>query len=84
MCTLYAGVGEGNITVIRDKIVSTIAEVFEHHGSVSIDTPVFELGEFLAGNTERAASPLRPCRPKRRGPLFASLSIRSSNRPSSS
>lgn len=35
--------------VIRDKIFSTITEVFKRHGGVTIDTPVFELKEILAG-----------------------------------
>lgn len=35
--------------VIRDKIFSTITEVFKRHGGVTIDTPVFELREILAG-----------------------------------
>jgi histidyl-tRNA synthetase len=35
--------------VIRDKIFSTITDVFKRHGAVTIDTPVFELKEILAG-----------------------------------
>jgi histidyl-tRNA synthetase len=35
--------------VIRDKIFTTITEVFKRHGAVTIDTPVFELKEILAG-----------------------------------
>jgi histidyl-tRNA synthetase len=35
--------------VIRNKIFSTITEVFKRHGAVTIDTPVFELKEILAG-----------------------------------
>jgi histidyl-tRNA synthetase len=35
--------------VIREKIFNTIAEVFKRHGAVTIDTPVFELKEILAG-----------------------------------
>lgn len=35
--------------VIRDKIFSTITEVFKRHGAVTIDTPVFELRDILAG-----------------------------------
>jgi histidyl-tRNA synthetase len=35
--------------VIRDKIFSTITNVFKRHGAVTIDTPVFELREILAG-----------------------------------
>lgn len=35
--------------VVRDKIFSTITEVFKRHGGVTIDTPVFELKEILAG-----------------------------------
>lgn len=39
----------GKSMVIRDKIFSTITEVFKRHGAVTIDTPVFELKEILAG-----------------------------------
>lgn len=35
--------------VIRDKIFTTITEVFKRHGGVTIDTPVFELKEILSG-----------------------------------
>lgn len=35
--------------VVRDKIFSTITEVFKRHGGVTIDTPVFELKEILSG-----------------------------------
>ena len=35
--------------VIRDKIFSTITEVFKRHGAVTIDTPVFELKDILSG-----------------------------------
>jgi histidyl-tRNA synthetase len=42
-------VGEGKDMVIRDKIFSTITEVFKRHGAVTIDTPVFELKEILSG-----------------------------------
>lgn len=35
--------------VIRDRIFSTITQVFKRHGAVTIDTPVFELREILAG-----------------------------------
>ncbi|CAG8453248.1 5637_t:CDS:2 [Paraglomus occultum] len=34
---------------IREKIFSTITSVFKKHGAVTIDTPVFELKEILAG-----------------------------------
>ncbi|KAF2405229.1 histidyl-tRNA synthetase [Trichodelitschia bisporula] len=40
---------EGRDMVIRDKIFSTITDVFKRHGAVTIDTPVFELKEILAG-----------------------------------
>lgn len=40
---------EGKDMVIRDKIFSTITDVFKRHGGVTIDTPVFELREILAG-----------------------------------
>ena len=35
--------------VIRDKIFNAITDVFKRHGAVTIDTPVFELKEILAG-----------------------------------
>lgn len=35
--------------VIRDQIFRTITDVFKRHGGVTIDTPVFELREILAG-----------------------------------
>ncbi|KAL9102762.1 MAG: hypothetical protein Q9163_002124 [Psora crenata] len=35
--------------VIRDRIFNTITTVFKRHGAVTIDTPVFELREILAG-----------------------------------
>ncbi len=41
--------GAGKDMVIRDKIFSTITEVFKRHGGVTIDTPVFELKEILSG-----------------------------------
>src|SRR5436190_1234280 len=34
---------------IRESIFSTIISVFKRHGAVTIDTPVFELKEILAG-----------------------------------
>ena len=34
---------------IRRKVISTIAEVFQRHGAVEIDTPVFELKDVLTG-----------------------------------
>ncbi|KAI9720076.1 MAG: Cytoplasmic and mitochondrial histidine tRNA synthetase [Candelaria pacifica] len=40
---------EGKDMVIRDKIFSTISNVFKRHGAVTIDTPVFELKEILSG-----------------------------------
>ncbi|KAF2146695.1 uncharacterized protein K452DRAFT_218937 [Aplosporella prunicola CBS 121167] len=40
---------EGKDMVIRDKIFSSITDVFKRHGAVTIDTPVFELKEILAG-----------------------------------
>ncbi|KAL8794295.1 MAG: hypothetical protein Q9195_003121 [Heterodermia aff. obscurata] len=40
---------EGKDMVIRDRIFSTITTVFKRHGGVTIDTPVFELREILAG-----------------------------------
>lgn len=41
--------GQGKDMVIRDKIFSTITDAFKRHGAVTIDTPVFELKEILAG-----------------------------------
>lgn len=35
--------------IIRDKIFSAITKVFKRHGAVTIDTPVFELRDILAG-----------------------------------
>ncbi|TQS38631.1 hypothetical protein Golomagni_00862 [Golovinomyces magnicellulatus] len=40
---------QGKDIVIRDKIFSTITDVFKRHGAVTIDTPVFELKEILSG-----------------------------------
>jgi histidyl-tRNA synthetase len=40
---------EGTDMIIRDKIFSTITDVFKRHGAVTIDTPVFELKEILSG-----------------------------------
>ncbi|KAK3383151.1 hypothetical protein B0T24DRAFT_36693 [Lasiosphaeria ovina] len=40
---------DGSDMIIREKIFSTITEVFKRHGGVTIDTPVFELREILAG-----------------------------------
>ncbi|KAK3906664.1 hypothetical protein C8A05DRAFT_29413 [Staphylotrichum tortipilum] len=35
--------------VLRERIFRTIADVFKRHGGITIDTPVFELKEILAG-----------------------------------
>ncbi|KAK9476556.1 hypothetical protein V1514DRAFT_321997 [Lipomyces japonicus] len=35
--------------VLRSRIFDTITDVFKRHGGVTIDTPVFELREILAG-----------------------------------
>lgn len=35
--------------VIRDAIFKTLSDLFKRHGAVTIDTPVFELREILAG-----------------------------------
>ncbi|TVY28051.1 Histidine--tRNA ligase, mitochondrial [Lachnellula hyalina] len=40
---------QGPDMVIRDKIFSTITEVFKRHGAITIDTPVFELKDILSG-----------------------------------
>ncbi|KAJ3108940.1 Cytoplasmic and mitochondrial histidine tRNA synthetase [Phlyctochytrium planicorne] len=34
---------------VREKIFSTITEIFKRHGAVTIDTPVFELKDILTG-----------------------------------
>lgn len=39
----------GTDMILRDRIFSTITTVFKRHGAVTIDTPVFELREILAG-----------------------------------
>ncbi|KAL9604801.1 MAG: hypothetical protein Q9219_000249 [cf. Caloplaca sp. 3 TL-2023] len=39
----------GTDMVLRDRIFSAITTVFKRHGAVTIDTPVFELREILAG-----------------------------------
>lgn len=35
--------------VVREAVFDTLARVFKRHGAVTIDTPVFELREILAG-----------------------------------
>ncbi|KAF3769117.1 hypothetical protein M406DRAFT_63073 [Cryphonectria parasitica EP155] len=40
---------DGQAIVLREKIFNTIKTVFERHGAVTIDTPVFELKEILTG-----------------------------------
>ncbi|KAK3394191.1 hypothetical protein B0H63DRAFT_39236 [Podospora didyma] len=40
---------DGVDMVVREKIFSTITDVFKRHGGTTIDTPVFELKEILAG-----------------------------------
>ncbi|PGH07399.1 hypothetical protein AJ79_06301 [Helicocarpus griseus UAMH5409] len=39
----------GADALLRDRIFNTITEVFKRHGATSLDTPVFELREILAG-----------------------------------
>ncbi|KAF7592193.1 Cytoplasmic and mitochondrial histidine tRNA synthetase [Aspergillus hancockii] len=39
----------GSDALLRDRIFSTIANVFKRHGGTALDTPVFELREILAG-----------------------------------
>lgn len=46
---LMIATGKGDDMVIRERIFSTITDVFKRHGAVTIDTPVFELKEILAG-----------------------------------
>ncbi|KAH7252394.1 hypothetical protein BKA59DRAFT_525748 [Fusarium tricinctum] len=48
-CKSIAYAWEGKDMVIRDHIFNTITQVFKRHGGVTIDTPVFELREILAG-----------------------------------
>jgi histidyl-tRNA synthetase len=40
---------DGKDMIIRNKIFDTITDVFKKYGAVTIDTPVFELKEILAG-----------------------------------
>lgn len=40
---------QGTDVVIRDQIFDAITSTFKKHGAVTIDTPVFELKEILAG-----------------------------------
>lgn len=40
---------DGKDMVIRQRVFDTITSVFRRHGGVTIDTPVFELREILAG-----------------------------------
>ncbi|KAJ6171197.1 Histidine--tRNA ligase [Penicillium chermesinum] len=39
----------GSDALLRDRIFSTITNVFKRHGGTALDTPVFELREILAG-----------------------------------
>ena len=39
----------GPDVLLRDKIFDTITTVFKRHGAMSLDTPVFELRDILAG-----------------------------------
>ena len=39
----------GPDVLLRDKIFDTITTVFKRHGAMTLDTPVFELREILAG-----------------------------------
>ena len=40
----------GADVLLRDRIFTTITDVFRAHGAVALDTPVFELRDVLAGN----------------------------------
>ncbi|BFZ55933.1 Cytoplasmic and mitochondrial histidine tRNA synthetase [Savitreella phatthalungensis] len=40
---------QGGEMILRERIFSTLQAVFKRHGAVTIDTPVFELREILAG-----------------------------------
>lgn len=39
----------GSDALLRDRIFTTITDVFKRHGGTALDTPVFELREILAG-----------------------------------
>ncbi|KAF7713916.1 Histidine--tRNA ligase, mitochondrial [Penicillium ucsense] len=39
----------GSDAILRDRIFTTISNVFKRHGGTALDTPVFELREILAG-----------------------------------
>ncbi|EEP75777.1 histidyl-tRNA synthetase [Uncinocarpus reesii 1704] len=39
----------GGAAILRDRIFTTITDVFKRHGGTALDTPVFELREILAG-----------------------------------
>ena len=39
----------GSDALLRDRVFSTIANIFKRHGGTALDTPVFELREILAG-----------------------------------
>ncbi|CAI7571417.1 unnamed protein product [Penicillium glandicola] len=39
----------GSDALLRDRIFTTISNVFKRHGGTALDTPVFELREILAG-----------------------------------
>lgn len=39
----------GSDALLRDRIFTTIANVFKRHGGTALDTPVFELRDILAG-----------------------------------
>ncbi|KAL8722742.1 MAG: hypothetical protein Q9181_007426, partial [Wetmoreana brouardii] len=39
----------GTDMILRDRIFAHITTVFKRHGAVTLDTPVFELREILAG-----------------------------------
>ena len=40
----------GADVLLRDRIFTTITDVFRAHGAVALDTPVFELRDVLSGN----------------------------------
>lgn len=39
----------GSDALLRDRIFTTISDVFKRHGGMALDTPVFELRDILAG-----------------------------------
>lgn len=71
--------GFGKDMIIREKIFSQLKDVFQKHGGMELDTPVFELKEILSGKvrpdlrilpsptTEGIREPRDPLPPNTRG-----------------